>query len=316
MAEQFVLRQNDTASVITGVLRDQNDDPVDIASATIKFRMTPADGGDPKVDATAANDQNGDGSDGSKGNVSYEWQAADTDTPGYYLADWTVTYSGGKIQAFPNATHILVQVTADEPVAETTRFANSADLQDWLGVELTAAEHVRAAKLLADATGLVQKAARQTISRVTNDELTRPGAYADRIRLPERPVVSVSEVELDGVTLVADDEWYLDGDELVRTGVWAPSEDRFATFGGGWGDPSQVLVVTYTHGFDPIPETVKAICLQAVARVWTNPAMVQQENYGPMQTMYLPGQGLLLTDHEIQAVRQAVGRTAASTVLR
>lgn len=313
----FTIKQGDSASTFASTLTDADTNPVDIQGASVAFTMRPAAGGDPTIDAAAAsNDQNGDGTDGSKGKVSYTWQAGDTNTPGYYLADWTVTYAGGAVQAFPNAAPILIEVTADAPVAVAVRFASSTDLQAWLGVDLTAAEHIRAGRLLADATGLVQKATRQTIARVTNDVFTRPGAYADRIRLPERPVVAVTSVVLDDETLTAGDEWYLDGDELVRVGVWPTSQNHFKTLGGGWGDPSQALIVTYTHGYDPVPETVKAVCLQAVTRVWTNPGMVQQENYGPMQTAYGPARGLVLTTEEIQAVRQAVGRTSASTVLR
>lgn len=111
MSDAFVLRQNDTASPITATLMDDTGDPVDLAGATVKFRMIPIGGGDPKVDAAAANDQNGNGSDGSKGDVSYAWSAADTDTDGLFLGSWVVTFTGGAVQTFPNGGYVLVRIT-------------------------------------------------------------------------------------------------------------------------------------------------------------------------------------------------------------
>lgn len=107
----YFLRENDSGSTITATLRDENDAAVDINGATVRFHMVAISGGTAKVSAAASNDQNGDGADGTKGQVSYEWQAADTDTPGLYLAEWEVTYVGGDVVTYPNAGYLLVRVT-------------------------------------------------------------------------------------------------------------------------------------------------------------------------------------------------------------
>ena len=193
-------------------------------------------------------------------------------------------------------------------------FATHADLATRLGLTLTATEQTRATALIADAQAVIQDETGQTIERVADDEVTLAGSYAGRVRLPQRPVVSVASVVLDGVTLTVGDEWYLDRDQIVRAGLWPSSANRFG-IGGGWGDPSQTLVVTYTHGWDPVPGTVKAVCLEMVVRVWVNPGAARQEGVGPEQTTYEEPIGLMMTETEKRAVRDAVRRTTGSVTL-
>src|SRR5581483_3923985 len=196
----FTLREGDTASPITATLTDSDGDPVDIAGATIAFLMFPVSGGEAKFAAAATNNQNGDGSDGSKGTVSYQWVSGDTDTAGSFLASWTVTFAGGEIQTYPNNGYTLVTVSADAPIDTATRFADSDDLAARLGLVFTDDEHVRANTLLEIASGLIQDEAKQKIALVTDDVFTMPGTTEQLIKLPERPVVSVSSVTLDGAT--------------------------------------------------------------------------------------------------------------------
>ena len=47
--------------------------------------------------------------DGPNGVLRYAWVAADTDTPGVYLADWTVTFPGGP-ESFPTRASDIVIV--------------------------------------------------------------------------------------------------------------------------------------------------------------------------------------------------------------
>ncbi len=110
----FFLRVGDTTSIIRTTLEDSTGAAVNIQGATVRFRVAPINGsGTPVIDAAASNDQNTDGSDGSKGKVSYAWGAGTTNTAGLFLADWRVTYSGGGIQTFPNDGYILVRVSPE-----------------------------------------------------------------------------------------------------------------------------------------------------------------------------------------------------------
>lgn len=184
------------------------------------------------------------------------------------------------------------------------QFATASELADRLGVSLSESEQTRARGLLELASGLIQSEARQTVEYVEDDELTRQGTEEASIRLPQRPVESVSSVTLAGVAIASDD-WYVEGDSLVREV-------------GGWGHPDETLVIVYTHGYETIPEAIKVVCLEAVVRVWVNPGAVMNEGYGSERVSYTPGvpRGLLLSEAEKQTIRDQFRRGAGSVQLR
>lgn len=174
-------------------------------------------------------------------------------------------------------------------------FATATELADWFGVELGEVEEDRAEALLTLATNLIQQEVDQLVEKVAGDELLRRGTGSSRLRLPERPVISVASVTLGG-TAVSSDEWYVEGDELVRTT-------------GGWGSPDEVLKIVYTHGYETIPPALKAVCLGMVGRVWVNPGMTSEEAEGEARTVYSSrgDVGLMLTDRERAFVKSAIG---------
>ena len=101
MANSMQMTQNDTAPSAQATLKaGKPKAAVDIQSATVRFHMVDA-AEKLKINAVANNDQVGDGSDGSKGKVSYDWTPGDTDTEGKYKAHWEITYTDSKIQTFP-----------------------------------------------------------------------------------------------------------------------------------------------------------------------------------------------------------------------
>jgi hypothetical protein len=196
------------------------------------------------------------------------------------------------------------------------QFVTSTELADRLGLEFTPEEDVRADTLLTLASGLVAREARQTIEQVEDDTLSRRGTAEDRIRLPERPVTEVSSVELAGVALTAETDYYLDGDELVR--MPAPSGATFPHVPtSGWGLPDETLEIVYTHGYAVIPDALKVIVLEAVVRVWVNPGAVMSERFGSEQSVYATQgtpNGLLLTPAEQATVREMFRTSGVGTV--
>lgn len=72
-------------------------------------------------------------------------------------------------------------------------------------------------------------------------------------------LTAVASVVADGVTLVSgtDYDWWSYG-ELERYGCHWPRKPRS-------------VVVTYTHGFNPVPDDVKGVCLSLAGRGYTNP---------------------------------------------
>lgn len=184
-------------------------------------------------------------------------------------------------------------------------FATHQDLAARLGVTLTEDEQTRATALIAVASGMIQSAARQRIERVEDDTLTIRGSRSSTILLPERPVVSVVSVTLAGTALATDTWRFEDDDTLVRR--------------AGFGYDRDELVVVYTHGFEPIPDAIKGVCLEAVVRVWVNPGSAVQERIGSESTTYVQQgtpNGLLLTEGERRTVRQVTRRGARSEALR
>lgn len=297
----YPIRQNDTGQ-ITAVLRDELGNALLIQGGSVLFEMALLEGGPLVVNAAAVIDD--DGSAPLRGHAHYDWAPADTDTPGLYLAAFRATLAG-EIQTFPNATYILVRITPDFPVTAdpVVSFASNIELEDRLGIQLSPSEHERALRLLVRATGLVRRQARQHISAVTGDTFVTSGVWDERLRLPERPVSSVTSVELDGVVLVADVDYTLQGDELVR---WS-----------GWGGPTATVEVVYDHGYDVIPDEIKQVSLELVTRVWVNPGSVQSETSGAQTVAYAnSGLGMLLTEEEKQTIAQMIGRKLGTVTLR
>ncbi len=108
----WYMKTGDTAPSIIETLEDDTGTAVDLTNATIAFHMSNIAGG-LALSAAAQNNQVGDGSDGSIGRVSYDWQAGDTATAGLYLAEWQVTFQGGEIETFPNGGYTLVRISSE-----------------------------------------------------------------------------------------------------------------------------------------------------------------------------------------------------------
>lgn len=218
-----------------------------------------------------------------------------------------------------NASTTTAPAQNSEP-DESAQFATPDDLAARLGITLTDDEEERAELLLTQASKLIQDATRQTIRLVTDDELVRPGSFGNRIRLPQRPVVEVTSISAslpggDPVDLT-ETSWYLDGDELVAVGFLGLSERSFGISGRGWLAPTYTLTITYTHGYETVPDLAKQVCLEAVIRAWTNPGAVLAETYGSQQVQYQRAPGMMLTDFERKQLNDRFGRQQGSVALR
>lgn len=314
----FTVRQGDDFT-ISDTLKDADGNPVSIQNATVRLTLIPIGGGTPRLSAAlAVNDQVGNGSDGTKGKVHYTGTPVVSDPAGLLLGSWIVTFAGGLVQTYPNGGYILVDVTADAPVAISSRFAESTDLEARLDLTFTTEEHIRAAKLLARASGIIRDGARgQQINLVTNDTLVRRGTTDERILLPQRPVVSVASVAIDGQEISG---WYLEGNELVRAGQhgYYGVNLTYDFSPSGFGCGHNELTIVYTHGYAEIPELVAGIALEMVVRVWVNTGSVIQEAIAGTQVTYAPysepPRGLMLTRIEKRDLHRLLGLPMAGSV--
>ena len=134
-------------------------------------------------------------------------------------------------------------------------FADSATLAAFTGDP--SLDSIRGDLLLDAASAIIRNHCRQTFDIVENDEVELRGTTLKRLMLPERPVIDVTSVKVDGETV----ENY----SRVRDGLWRNQ---------GWCGKSSLVEVTYSHGFAPdslAMEVFKAVCIQVAARAAANP---------------------------------------------
>lgn len=127
--------------------------------------------------------------------------------------------------------------------------ASGPDLAALLQRDIDQASAVLALRL---ASGTVRRYTRQTISLVAGDTITRIPQPANTLILPQRPVVAVASVVVDGDPAT---DWVLHGDALVRDGGWPAG-----------------ATITYTHGYAEIPDDVQTIVLRLASLQMTNPS--------------------------------------------
>jgi hypothetical protein len=161
-----------------------------------------------------------------------------------------------------------------------TSFATTEELRIELG--LTDIDEQRAQQRLDWATAAIRRWTGQWITLVTDDEVTFQGAWPSRFTLPQVPVVEVTAIEIDGEPVT---DFELFGQALIRGTATADRLDYERT-GSNWGGDGSVMVVTYTHGYDLIPDDIKGVCISAAARGWGNPQGAQSETIGSYSIAY------------------------------
>lgn len=104
----FTLKCHDRLPSIQAVL-SSGGAPVDLSpvGTAVNFIMRTEAGSTVKVNAAATIVTP------AAGVVRYDWQAIDTDVPGKYVAEWQVTWPGGKRQTFPTLTFHSVEIVQD-----------------------------------------------------------------------------------------------------------------------------------------------------------------------------------------------------------
>lgn len=188
-------------------------------------------------------------------------------------------------------------------------FATNAELEDWLGYTLDASETTRATLVLEVASATIQAYTRQTISEVSGDAVELKGTWEHVLELPERPVTAVASVSVDGVAQTVTTDYLVVKNELRRPNAeyhnWQmPSNDFYPFAKTGWGGPSSIVAVTYTHGFDPVPDDIKGVTLQLATRMWSNPEVVAMKSidgntwqYGMGHSNLLDGEKMVLSKY-------------------
>lgn len=102
----FNIKENDTSPAILYALQPTS---VSLVGATVQFRMRSVGATaftlieDAVVVTTTVTPT-----------VRYDWDAADTATPGFYEAEFVVTYADSTVETFPNSEFLTVNIVGDE----------------------------------------------------------------------------------------------------------------------------------------------------------------------------------------------------------
>lgn len=145
-----------------------------------------------------------------------------------------------------------------------TTLADAQDVQDRLDRPLTAEELDRLEFLLVDASATIRTYTGQQFTETS--ETVRVPVVNGRVTLPQRPVTAVSAVlDMNGNAVTF--EWY----SGTSFGVPSSPLNVWELHPYSSGSPGFVDV-TYTYGYDPVPDVVVKVCCQIAARALEHPA--------------------------------------------
>jgi len=146
---------------------------------------------------------------------------------------------------------------------EAGLFATIADIEAFLQIEITEADEIASAvRALGEATAAIRNYCRQYLSLVEGEVIVLDAPRGRRLFLPELPVVELSQVVEEGVTLVANTDYRLDGSGMLhrlKGNVWKLDGDM---------EGLQNIEITYSHGYDPIPDDIVVVCTRAASRAY------------------------------------------------
>lgn len=136
-------------------------------------------------------------------------------------------------------------------------FATVADVAEFLQVEIATAGQIAAASAaLRSATAAIRNYCRQMLTEVVGDVITLDGKGRPQLLLPQLPVIAVASVAENDVTLTAVTDYMLGQHGILYRAA------------GGWACGIQNITVTYSHGYDTLPDDIIAVCIRAAARAY------------------------------------------------
>lgn len=265
MEADFTLRLGDTATPITATLTDEDGVPVNIQGATVKFRMWPEAGGTIKVNANATNAQVGDGSDGTRGHVSYQWQTTDTDTAGDYLAEWQVTFANTRVQTFPNEGALHIVITQGYSAAASTYYLTLDELKDTLELQNDDSKDDELLQAIAAASRAIDKRTERVFYAHTGAATARTYTALDSSLVLTDPFYELSGVTVGGTALVQDTDFYVEPSE-------GPPWDALRAL--SWycfGTYRRWVTVTAKWGYAAVPDEIKVATKILATRYFRRP---------------------------------------------
>jgi hypothetical protein len=176
-------------------------------------------------------------------------------------------------------------------------FATVDDIATFLQVDISSAQQIAAAeRALTEVTAAIRNYVDQYIELVEDDEITLDSIGGTRIFLPQLPVISIASVVEDGVELTVNDDYKLGQHGILHR------------IGRKWARGIQLLTITYTHGYEALPDDIVAVATRAASRAYQS-GLTAAEEEGAMGV-----QGKSLGDFSVQYGAESVveGRLGAS----
>ena len=161
------------------------------------------------------------------------------------------------------------------------------DLQVRLGRDLSESEVAQATALLADASAVIRSYTGQAFDVIEGDTAILR-SQGGTIRLPQRPVTSVSSVVAlggEGMPDVSVLDWIFDGIDQIRIGSGSFVINTPAVWWDDDGYPG-TFRVTYSHGYETVPADVVAVACASLLRVLGNPQGLRSETVGSYSATY------------------------------
>ena len=150
-------------------------------------------------------------------------------------------------------------------MATTDYLAEPADLAVWLGV---ADNDQKLLQALAAASSRFRGAVRHPVTFVADDVVTVDGNGRESVILLAAPVTEVASVKLDGVALVEGEDFSWSADGFLRRVT------------GCWPDRLRCIEVTYSHGYQVVPEDIAEVVIDQARALYTVLPGVQTRQVG------------------------------------
>lgn len=182
--------------------------------------------------------------------------------------------------------------------------AGSDDLSYYLQAPV---DYGSALLALQNASGVVRSFCRWQITPVYTETLTLDSEDGSILQLPALVVSNVSQVTVDGLP-ITDFTWSGDGMIARARNAYPMYDTQIDGFtSGGFPSGFRRITVTYTGGYDVVPDEIRAVVLSAAARQYANPQGLMEAVVGGIRVQYPNARsgpkagtvgGLMLSDDE------------------
>ena len=159
-----------------------------------------------------------------------------------------------------------------------TAFFTTEELAWYLQVDESSLSE-DTALLLADlASAAVRDDLNQLVDFVADEDIVMYGDGTELLLLPQRPVVDLTAITLDGEDILASIDIRANG--ALRRVVYTNGPYVRWPYGG-------LVEITYSHGFAVVPDAIKAVALALTAGAYSSPvATTSSQTAGPFSVTY------------------------------